>query len=124
MYRSWNGLIKPVRLAKIPPGDGWRNHRRGWNRIGGKRVRIGYGFIHSAVDAHSRLTYREIHDDEQAVTALHPGQGPSLKPMGSRSSKSSPTTGAAPSIPPHDAGAGCQAPWCSLGRLGGYPSSP
>jgi hypothetical protein len=51
-------------------GGGWRSHGRGWNRVGGKRARIGYGFIHSTVDAHSRLAYCEIHDDEQALTAI------------------------------------------------------
>jgi hypothetical protein len=30
---------------------------------------IGYGYIHSAVDDHSRLAYSEILPDEQAVTA-------------------------------------------------------
>jgi Integrase core domain len=32
--------------------------------------RIGYAFVHSAVDDHSRLAYSEIHDDEQATTAV------------------------------------------------------
>lgn len=30
---------------------------------------IGYRFVHSAVDEHSRLAYSEIHDDEQGLTA-------------------------------------------------------
>lgn len=58
------------KLAKIPPGGGWRVHGRGWQRLGGKAARVGYGYIHSAVDAHSRLAYSEIHDDEQARTAI------------------------------------------------------
>lgn len=56
------------KLAKIPPGGGWRAHGRGWKPIG--RAQRGYAFIHSAVDAYSRLAYCEIHDDEQAVTAI------------------------------------------------------
>ena len=36
----------------------------------GKRVpRLGYAFVHSAVDAHTRLAYSEIHDDERGTTA-------------------------------------------------------
>lgn len=53
------------KLAKIPPGGGWRSHGRGWQRVGGKSARIGYGYIHSAIDAHSRLAYSEIHEDER-----------------------------------------------------------
>jgi transposase InsO family protein len=53
--------------AKIPPGGGWRAHGRSKEHHGG-RHRIGYAFIHSAIDAHSRLAYSEVHDDERAVT--------------------------------------------------------
>jgi transposase InsO family protein len=35
-----------------------------------KRRKIGYAFVHSAVDDHSRLAYSEIHDDEKAITAV------------------------------------------------------
>jgi len=62
--------IDVKKLAKIPPGGGWRAHGRGWRRAGGRGARIGYAFIHSAIDAHSRLAYSEIHDDEQARTAI------------------------------------------------------
>jgi transposase InsO family protein len=58
--------------ARIPSGGGWRvngQHRRLRNGRG-SRPSVGYAYIHSAVDAHSRLAYSEIHDDEQAVTAL------------------------------------------------------
>ena len=30
----------------------------------------GYAFVHSAIDAHSRLAYSEVHDNEQATTNL------------------------------------------------------
>jgi transposase InsO family protein len=58
--------------AKIPPGGGWRVHGRAGRKENKtkSRPRIGYAFVHSAVDAHSRLAYSEIHDDEQAVTAI------------------------------------------------------
>jgi transposase-like protein len=59
--------------AKIPPGGGWRVN--GWvgrtNKPGYKdRVRTGYAFVHSAVDAHSRLAYSEVLEDEKAATAV------------------------------------------------------
>jgi transposase InsO family protein len=58
--------------AKIPPGGGWRVHGQA-DRIRngrGGRPRLGYAYIHSAVDAHSRLAYSEIHADERATTAV------------------------------------------------------
>jgi len=59
--------------AKIPKGGGWRV--RGVEvkaRKNGKagRPRLGYAYVHSAIDAHSRLAYSEIHGDEQATTAI------------------------------------------------------
>jgi transposase InsO family protein len=60
--------------AKIPKGGGWRMNPKGQQgrRQGGRggRPRPGYAFVHSAIDAYSRLAYSEIHDDEQAVTAI------------------------------------------------------
>jgi len=58
--------------AKIPRGGGWRVN--GWERRvhngQGGRPRVGYAYIHSAIDAHSRLAFSEIHADETAVTAI------------------------------------------------------
>lgn len=48
--------------AKIPKGGGWRVkgiHAKSKNGQAG-RPRIGYAFIHSAIDAHTRLAYSEI----------------------------------------------------------------
>jgi transposase InsO family protein len=60
------------KLGKVPPGGGWRTRGRGYAGEGAatRRGRIGYCFVHSAVDDHSRLAYSEIHDDEQATTAV------------------------------------------------------
>jgi transposase InsO family protein len=58
--------------AKIPKGGGWRAHGRAARTLpNGQagRPRLGYAYIHSAIDAYSRLAYSEIHGDEQAVTA-------------------------------------------------------
>jgi transposase InsO family protein len=58
--------------AKIPKGGGWKVNgfaRRPKNGQAG-RPRQGYAYIHSAVDAHSRLAYSEILANEQATTAV------------------------------------------------------
>ena len=59
------------KLGKIPPGGGWRAHGRSTatRSAKAKRTNIGYCYVHSAVDDHSRLAYSEIHDDERAATA-------------------------------------------------------
>jgi transposase InsO family protein len=56
------------KLAKIPPGGGWRVNGKASDRH--HKTRVGYAFVHSAIDAHSRLAYSEIHSDEQGATAL------------------------------------------------------
>jgi len=58
------------KIGRIPDGGGWR----AWGRQMGstaakKKQRIGYDYIHSAVDDHTRLAYCEIHPDEQGPTA-------------------------------------------------------
>ena len=61
------------KLGRIPDGGGWRvlgyveGHKN--QRTENKTRRAGYGFIHSAVDDHSRLAYSEILGDERKETA-------------------------------------------------------
>jgi transposase InsO family protein len=55
------------KLGRIPPGGGWRAHGRGQ---AGRRQRVGYAFIHSAVDDCSRLAYSEVLPDERAETVV------------------------------------------------------
>jgi len=60
------------KLGKIPPGGGWRLHGRDAgvsvaNRH--KKTRIGYDFVHTAIDDHTRLAYSEIHPDEKDATS-------------------------------------------------------
>jgi transposase InsO family protein len=63
------------KLGRIRPGGGWRIHGRGsaaWKHSVNEAMaarRVGYVFVHTAIDAHSRVAYSEILDDEQAVTA-------------------------------------------------------
>lgn len=61
--------IDVKKLGKIPDGGGWRvNGRAASGHQRDKKVRIGYDYVHSMVDDHSRLAYCEIHDDETAAT--------------------------------------------------------
>jgi len=64
--------IDVKKQAKIPPGGGWKVHGRGSRQDRDRRFRnrTGYAYIHSAVDAHSRLAYSEVHGDERAVSAV------------------------------------------------------
>jgi transposase-like protein len=70
-YPNPGGLVHVdvKKLGKIPEGGGWKVHGREMGKTAAqKRARIGYDYVHSAVDDHSRLAYSEIHDDERADT--------------------------------------------------------
>lgn len=55
------------KLGRIPDGGGWKFDR---TRKGLRsRPSPGYGYIHAAVDDHTRLAYVEVLDDEKAATA-------------------------------------------------------
>jgi len=56
------------KLGRIPKGGGWRvNGKASPNyRV---RQRVGYAFIHTAVDGYSRLAYSEVHGDEHGAAA-------------------------------------------------------
>lgn len=57
------------KVGKIPPGGGWKAHGRQIGKTGAqKRARIGYDYVHSMVDDHSRLAYSEILSDEKGET--------------------------------------------------------
>ncbi|WP_405836207.1 IS481 family transposase [Streptomyces platensis] len=69
------------KLGNIPDGGGWRyvgrrqgeKHRvatpgKSRNAYGGPK--LGYAFVDTIIDDHSRVAYTEIHDDETAVTAV------------------------------------------------------
>jgi transposase InsO family protein len=63
------------KLGRIRPGGGWRAHGRGsaaWKHSVNEAMsgrRVGYAFVHSAIDAYSRLAYSEITADETGPTA-------------------------------------------------------
>jgi len=64
--------VNVKKQAKIPKGGGWRMNGKEGNLKNGHagRPRLGYAYIHSAIDAYSRLAYSEIHADERATTAI------------------------------------------------------
>jgi transposase InsO family protein len=56
------------KLGRIPDGGGWRVHGREAVAAGAERRSRGMSYVHSAIDAYSRLAYSEIHDDERGPT--------------------------------------------------------
>jgi transposase InsO family protein len=62
------------KLGRLRDGGGWRVHgldspqraRASADQAAGRRV--GYDYIHAAVDDHTRLAYAEIHNDEKTET--------------------------------------------------------
>jgi transposase InsO family protein len=58
------------KLGKIPPGGGWRARGQTTNnhQSRAKKTRLGYDYVHSLVDDHSRLAYSEILPDEKGAT--------------------------------------------------------
>jgi transposase InsO family protein len=57
------------KIGRIPDGGGWRAHGRQMSRTTAqKKARIGFDYVHSVVDDHSRFSYSEIHPDEQGDT--------------------------------------------------------
>jgi transposase InsO family protein len=57
------------KIGRIPDGGGWRAHGREMGKTGAqKRARIGFDYVHSIVDDHSRFAYSEILSDEKGPT--------------------------------------------------------
>jgi transposase InsO family protein len=57
------------KIGRIPDGGGWKAHGRQMGSTAAKkRARIGYDYVHSLVDDHSRLAYSEILHDEKGAT--------------------------------------------------------
>lgn len=54
------------KLGRIPDGGGWRAHGRAAGSIQRDRsTRVGYDYVHSMVNDHSRLAYSEVLPDEK-----------------------------------------------------------
>ena len=69
------------KLGNIPDGGGWRYVGRrqgeknrsatpGKPRSKWHNPKLGYAFVHTVIDDHSRVAYTEVHDDETAITAV------------------------------------------------------
>ncbi|VXC57137.1 IS481 family transposase [Aeromicrobium sp. 9AM] len=58
------------KLGKIPAGGGWRGRGQTASNHQGRldKTRVGYDYVHSLVDDHSRLAYSEILPDEKGPT--------------------------------------------------------
>jgi transposase len=57
------------KIGRIPAGGGWKAHGRQIGKTSAqKRARIGFDYIHSLVDDHSRLAYSEVLADEKGIT--------------------------------------------------------
>lgn len=56
------------KLGRIPVGGGWRAHGRS-EEVRGRG--LGYDYIHSLTDDHSRLAYSEILPDEKGLTCAN-----------------------------------------------------
>ena len=57
------------KLGRIPDGGGWRAHGRAAGSTSRDRsTRVGFDYVHSLVDDHSRLAYSEILADEKGPT--------------------------------------------------------
>jgi transposase InsO family protein len=57
------------KIGRIPDGGGWKAHGRSMGKTSAQmRARIGFDYVHSIVDDHSRLAYSEILSDEKGAT--------------------------------------------------------
>jgi transposase InsO family protein len=57
------------KIGRIPAGGGWRAHgRAATSAQRHKHVKIGFDYVHAAVDDHSRLAYAEVLPDETGPT--------------------------------------------------------
>lgn len=57
------------KLGRIPDGGGWKVRGVGYPGHGSRKRQVGYSYVHSAVDGHTRLAYSEVLSDEKGVTA-------------------------------------------------------
>jgi transposase InsO family protein len=63
------GHMDVKKLGRIPSGGGWKALGRGAESIQRTRdTKVGFDYVHSLVDDHSRLAYSEILPDEKGPT--------------------------------------------------------
>lgn len=66
-YRDHMVPLDVKKIGRIPDGEGWRAHGRG---KASPRQKVGYTYLHTAIDGFSRLAYTEPLPDEKAATVL------------------------------------------------------
>lgn len=75
------------KVGNVPDGGGWRcvGRRQGEKNLANAPnkprnqhgdPKLGYAFVRSVIDDHSRVAYTEVHDDETAATAVGILHGP------------------------------------------------
>jgi transposase InsO family protein len=64
------GHMDVKKIGRIPEGGGWRAGvmPQGGKSAAQKKIKIGFDYVHSLVDDHSRLAYSEILPDEKGPT--------------------------------------------------------
>ncbi len=60
--------IDVKKLGRIPDGGGWRAHGRAASGPTQHKTARGMSYVHSAIDAYSRLAFSQILDDEKGPT--------------------------------------------------------
>ncbi len=55
------------KIGRIPDGGGWKAHGRA-ARNPDRTIKVGFDYVHSLVDDHSRLAYSEVLPDEKGAT--------------------------------------------------------
>jgi len=60
--------IDVKKLGRIPDGGGWRSRGRAAARVDRDKRSKGMSYVHSAIDAHTRLAYSQVLDDERGPT--------------------------------------------------------
>jgi Integrase core domain len=65
--------IDVKKIGRIPDGGDWRAHGRENHEDTRDRTnKVGYDYVHSLVDDHSRLAYAEILPDEKGANCAAP----------------------------------------------------
>jgi len=87
------------KVGRIPDGGGWRVHGKGstGHKASKRRPRIGYCYLHTAIDGHSRLAYTEALGDEKRSQHQLSGSG---RKCSSPPTASSRYTGCSPTTDP------------------------
>ena len=58
------------KLGRVPPGGGWRLRGRRTRTTADRARRLGFDYLHVAIDDHSRVAFVEVHPNERADTVV------------------------------------------------------